>query len=315
MLILCSSIPPSLYCRWGLSVSATMVLPLYALVWWGTSVNGMRGWFTVDVLPLGPMFFQPSELAKPAYIIFLAVAISCFKRRMACDWKMYLLLLLSCAMWTIPIILQPDFGMLLVYVGGFVMMYCLSGGPLRHVVATAAALCPFVVAALYKYDYLRARFVGFLDPVAHAQQSGWHILQLQATLASGGMWGRSLGNTIWSRNYLPLGHSDSIFATIGESIGYAGVIPIVGIVVLWLSYCFRAAARQQLETGSLIIAGIGCMLAFQAFVHISVTVGLIPPTGITLPMISYGGSSLVSTMAAVGIILSFANNGDKALNL
>ncbi len=292
--------------RLAIPLSLVMLGLLYALPTFGIRVNGMCGWFSLPWEPLGNIFIQPSELAKPVFILFLVNILMHAKRYAVGSWGAYGIYLMAAMAWFVPLVLQPDFGTLLIYLTGFSGVYWFYGGRLRHLLASLLACIPLLLAAMVRYPYLKSRFIGFIDPIGQMRDAGWHILQLQATIAGGGIWGRSLGNTIWSRNYLPLGYSDSIFATLAESLGLMGVLPIIVGIIAWIVYCSDLAKKQEQHARGVIIAGIAIMLAVQAFIHISVALGLMPPTGITLPMFSYGGSSLVSTFASVGIIMNFA---------
>ena len=129
------------------------------------------------------------------------------------------------------------------------------------------------------------------------------------------MLGQSWGKGVWSQTYLPLGYSDSIFATLGESIGFVGLVPFVALVVGWAVYGYRKVKRCHCVFSVAVLLGLVGYLCIQSFVHLSVNLGLIPPTGITLPLISYGGSSLLSTAIAIGIVESLVrNNREAALN-
>ncbi len=307
VLLVCTLTPPDVYEKWTLPIAGVMLALLYFLTFAGTEVNGMRGWFTFDCMGIGTVFFQPSEFAKPAFVLFLAkVAKPSYDQEPVC-WKGYILYLAMACVWFLPILLQPDFGTLVLFVIGFACIYWLQGGRIAHLIATVLVSAPFAGLIIHHHRYIQRRLLGFYDPLGHADEAGWHILQLRTTLASGGPWGRSIGDTVWSRNYLPLGHSDSIFATVAESIGFYGMVPIILTIVAWLIYCCHIAKQQRILKNALVVAGLSAMIAAQAFIHISVTLGLLPPTGITLPMISYGGSSLVSTMISIGIISSIAN--------
>jgi cell division protein FtsW len=156
--------------------------------------------------------------------------------------------------------------------------------------------------------YVKARFVAFLNPEAWSNTSGWHIIQFQRTLAAGGLYGRSWGRALCSRSHLPLGYSDSVFATIGETAGLIGVAPFVILPLIYLLYGSRQARATGNTFRQAAIIGMVSMVAGQAYIHLSVNLGLLPPTGITLPLISYGGSSLLATVTAVGIVESLSRH-------
>ena len=129
-------------------------------------------------------------------------------------------------------------------------------------------------------------------------------MQLRQTIARGGLWGESLGNAVWSHAYLPLSHSDSAFASMTESLGLAGALPvIIGFVLLVGIGCVLSAKAKDQGTAAFCFC-LPCLVTLQAFVHISVNLGVFPPTGVTLPFFSYGGSSLVSTMLGFGMLIS-----------
>ena len=273
----------------------------YALLWlvllFGIRVNGMRGWFAWHGI-----FLQPSELAKPAFVLALALLFERTRAHAGSWTRGYAPLLALVVVWVAPIVLQPDFGAVLVYVFTFAAMYWGAGGRTKHLAISGLAAVPLVILALQQNPYVQRRVLAFFRPEAYAHTSGWHILQFQRTLASGGLTGRSWGHGLWSQAYLPLGYSDSIFASTAEAIGFLGVVPIVLAILAWVVY---GVCRARLATGVFtraVVIGMVAMLAGQAFIHLSVTLGLLPPTGVTLPLVSYGGSSLLSSLAGVGIV-------------
>jgi cell division protein FtsW len=268
----------------------------------------MRGWFAISLPGTGwfeTIYLQPSELAKPIFALFLARLCLLRDDDTAPTWRHFGLCAALAAPWFVAIALQPDFGTLLVYLGTFTIIYWLRGGPPRHLFAAGAILVPFAALLVTRVEYIRRRLEGFLDPAAHAQGSGWHIIQYKLTLASGGLAGQPVEDALWARNYLPLGHTDSVFATVGETLGFLGLLPILAGLGIWFAYGFYHSRRCDNVTATTTIAAITCLIGIQALIHISVTVGLLPPTGVTLPFLSYGGSSLVSCCLAVGILQSF----------
>jgi len=138
----------------------------------------------------------------------------------------------------------------------------------------------------------------------HAQTTGWHLIQFRRSLAAGGLLGRSPESGLWSSAYLPLSYSDSIFASTAELIGFVGVMPLLLLILGWVVYAHYHACRAANLHSAGMIMGLAAMLAGQAFIHLSVNLGLLPPTGITLPLISYGGSSLLATTLAIGVVES-----------
>jgi cell division protein FtsW len=270
----------------------------------GVRINGMRGWFAWNGYLL-----QPSELAKPFYVLSLAWVLDRPPAQQS-SWTRGLLPALGVvALWGVPIALQPDFGTLLVYLFTFLIVYWGFGGRLRHLLACAAAALSVAVLACWRYPYVLRRFLAFLDPEALGQTAGWHILQFRRTLASGGLFGRAWEEGLWSTAYLPLGYSDSVFASTAEKIGFFGVLPLVVLILALVVYGHYHACRSGDRFRAVLIFGLTGMLAGQAFIHLSVNLGLMPPTGITLPLISYGGSSLISTAIAFGLVEAMVHAG------
>jgi cell division protein FtsW len=163
-----------------------------------------------------------------------------------------------------------------------------------------------LIAVFFTKPYVLERILAFIDPLTDPTGAGWHILQFKYTLARGGLAGRDWGGAVWSNAYLPLSYSDSTFASLTESVGFMGAMPvIIGFCILaYLCYCLSLAVDG--EGRRIFVFSVGMLVAAQAFLHMSVNVGLFPPTGITMPMFSYGGSSLVSTMFGFGMVLSAA---------
>lgn len=296
-LLVCANLPARLYRRWLPWLCGLAYVPLLLVLLLGIRINGMRGWFAWH-----GYFLQPSELAKPVYVLSLAWVLDRTAAQRSAWGRGFLPVLLLVALWGLPIALQPDFGSLLVYLLTFLLVYWGSGGRLRHLVASSLAIVPAVVFVLWRYPYVLHRIRAFLNPEPVAQSSGWHIIQFRRTLASGGLFGRAWEDGLWSNAYLPLGYSDSVFASTAEKVGFVGMLPLLVLILALAFYGHYHACRTTDGFRAATIFGITGMLVLQAFVHLSVNLGLMPPTGITLPLISYGGSSLISSMMAFGIV-------------
>jgi cell division protein FtsW len=284
---------------WHISLCA--FTPLLLLYFIGTQINGMRGWFS-----FGDVTFQPSEFAKIPFIMSLCyIAVYWKKRRFS---SLYMIGVM--ALWTIPIILQPDYGTFAVYVGGFIALYFITGGLLRYFFIATCVGIPIFSYFFMTHPYAIRRITGFLHPERDPLGAGWHIRQFQYTLAQGGFSGKGMGQALWSNNYLPLAHSDSAFASLTESVGFIGASPVIagflGLSLLSI-HISRKKNIHSIYNRSFIVA-LSSIFVIQAFLHISVNVLLLPPTGITLPLLSYGGSSLISTMLGFGLIISAVQN-------
>ena len=261
----------------------------------GHRINGMKGWYD-----LGVCLIQPSEIAKPLYMLTLCA----FVRKDMSSLKLFFTLCFISVLWCIPLALQPDFGTMLIYIIGFLIVYILAGGKVFYLIPASLAGVPFVYYIYRTKPYVVSRLTAFINPSADAAGSGWHILQLQYTLARGGLSGQSWGNGLWSNSYLPLSHSDSSFASLVEAIGFIGAMPVI-IGFCLLAFAGYRFSRNIKDSGrKIFVMAMPFLIASQALLHMSVNVGLLPPTGITLPMFSYGGSSLISIMLSFGMILS-----------
>ncbi|MFA7229704.1 MAG: FtsW/RodA/SpoVE family cell cycle protein [Victivallaceae bacterium] len=279
-------------------------IPLLAVLVFGTRVNGMKGWFSLGFANIN---LQPSEFSKPFFILSLCHFGFKYKPGM----KRFLTMGLVTLIWVLPIMLQPDFGTAMIYVAGFITVYWLTGGTIWHILLIPTVAIPGITWFLLNNSYALKRISGFLNPALDPLDSGWHIRQFQFTLARGGWMGTKLGKAIWANSYLPLAHSDSVFASMTESLGFIGTMPVILLIATITYIVYRLALLAKNSYRKVFIFGMGGLFAFQALVHISVNVTLIPPTGLTLPILSYGGSSLVATLFGFGILLSAASIHDQ----
>lgn len=293
-------VPFSFYMDNAITANAVAYMLLLAVLLWGTEINGMRGWFTFGWTSAS---IQPSEFAKPFFVLMLCNLAVKGKN----DLKTFSLLSMVCLLWLIPILLQPDAGTALVYLLAFIVICILAGVKYKYLLSIPAVLTPLAVWILYANPYIVKRFSGFWNPSSDPLDSGWHIRQFQFTIARGGLFGAKLGKATWSNSYLPLAHSDSVFATIAESLGFVGTLPILLLLGVVIFILYRLALHLHGNYQKLFIVGMLSLIAVQTLIHISVNVALIPTTGLTLPLLSYGGSSLLSTLLTFGIILSALN--------
>lgn len=281
--------------QWYLIGFAFFLLVLVLII--GIRVNGMRGWFD-----LGFGYFQPSEFSKPFFILSLCAVAKISKTQV----KLFFYLAAVTLIWSIPLVLQPDFGTLLIYLSGFLAVYLLAGGKIIYLLPAFLASIPAAIVVYRQKPYVAARIAGFLDPEKTASGAGWHILQFQYTMARGGFSGQSWGKSLWANAYLPLSYSDSAFASLVEAIGFVGTIPVL-IGFCALAYAgYRLSLQVKDDFKKILICSMPILISVQALVHMSVNVTMFPATGITLPIFSYGGSSLLSIMLSFGIILSAA---------
>jgi cell division protein FtsW len=279
---------------------------LVAVLAIGTTVNGAKRWITV-----GPAVFQPSEFAKLALLVFACAYLA---RRPAPQTLGELIKPLGILTGVICALLlaEPDLGTAItitVMLGGVLVV---SGAPSR-VLASAGGIAVFLVlAAAWFEPYRRARLLSFLNPWSDAQGAGYQTVQAMIGLGSGGIFGEGLGQSVLKANYLPEAHTDMIFAIIGEELGLVGATALIAAYAAFAYAGFRVALTCKDPFGKRLAAGITTLVCGQALINIAAVMGAAPLTGITLPFVSYGGSSLVVGLAAVGILLNIAGDDGRA---
>jgi cell division protein FtsW len=263
-------------------------------------INGARRWIYV-----GPISFQPSEVAKLALLLFAAayLARKGAPRSLGELWKP--LGLVTCAFCAL-FMLQPDLGTtisLLVMLAG---MLAVAGVPTRTLAAAIGLAVTLGLGAIWVEPYRRARILSFLNPWADAQGDGFQTVQAIIGIGSGGLTGQGLGESVQKVNYLPEAHTDMILAIIGEELGLIGSTFVIGAFAVFAFAGFTVALRCRDPFGKLVAAGATSLVSGQAAVNLAAVLGIAPLTGIPLPFVSYGGTSLVVLLAAVGILLNIA---------
>ncbi len=272
----------------------------------GISAGGARRW-----LRLWPTAFQPSELAKLSMVLFLSWYMS-GERYLPERFREMIIPLLVMASFQVIFIKQPDFGAFMTFGILTLSMIFLSGMRLKYIASLGVILIP-VIYYLIKEPYRWKRIVAFLDPWSDQAGSGFQLIQSLIAFGSGGLTGVGLGESKQKLLYLPAIHNDFIFALVGEELGLIGVY-IVVLLFLWLFLRGVSIAKKTKDSFSYYLAsGISLMIAIQALVNFSVATGLAPTKGLPLPFISYGGSSLVVNMMAVGILLNISRNSEYIL--
>lgn len=267
---------------------------------------GLEGGGSARWLAFGPMRMQPSELAKLTVIVFVAKLLSDRERHIG-DRRRSLHPVL---VWFLPLALlvfvEPDLGTTII-LGCIVMsMLFAAGVPLLPLATLTAIGASGAVVAAIVAPYRRRRLLAFTDPWSDASDTGWQTLQSLTGLANGGLDGMGLGQSRVKWGYLPNSHTDFIFAIIGEELGLIGTMTILLLVFFFALLGFRTALHAPDLFGQLLAAGITAWFCIQAFVNIGGVVGLLPITGVTLPFVSFGGSSLIVNMAAAGILLNIS---------
>lgn len=286
--------PPLLLVAFGLLVLVLVV---------GQEIGGARRW-----LGFGLFNVQPSELAKFALVSYLAAYVTNRRERLRRLYPDFVAPVLVLGAAAGLILLEPDFGTaVVVALTGFVVLFA-GGANLGHMLLVGLAAAPVGVFLLRSEPYRVRRLAAFLNPWADKMDSGWNIIQSLLAIGSGGLFGLGLGEGRQKYLYLPEQHTDFIFAILGEEMGFVGTTAVLGLfaVIAWRGW--RAALHAPDLYGTLLAVGITTMIVMQALLNIGVVTGSLPTTGITLPFVSFGGSSLIITLASVGVLLNISRH-------
>ncbi|NMB46287.1 MAG: putative lipid II flippase FtsW [Firmicutes bacterium] len=290
-----------IYQRFAILAVVVAYILLIAVLVIGTDISGSRRWINLRVINL-----QPSELAKLALVNFVAAYAASRPHEMKNFWKGVATPLLVAAVFFGLIILEPDFGTAISMAGTAVIMLFACGARLGHLVLVGIMSLPLFGAMIWLEPYRMERILSFLDPWADPMNTGWNIIQSLLAIGSGGLFGLGLGSSRQKFFYLPEQHTDFIFAILGEELGFLGSIVtlVLFFVLAWRG--FRIALRSPDLFGCFLAVGITSMIILQAILNIGVVSGILPVTGVTLPLISFGSSSMVVTLAGVGILLNIS---------
>jgi cell division protein FtsW len=292
--------------RWslpGLAISGTL-LALVLVPGVGVSANGASRW-----LGYGSFSLQPSEVAKVTVLVFVADLLA---RRAAWMADVRLTLLpVGVVFGTVALLLmlQPNLGTTLVLGAMVLALLFVAGTPLVPLLGVGATGAVVATGLALTASYRRARVLAFLDPWADPLNTGYQNIQSLVGIASGGFTGVGLGESRAKWGFLPYAHTDFIFAIIGEELGLLGALVVVALFVALCVLGARAAQLAPDRFGMLLAAGITAWFGVQAFVNVGAVIGILPITGVPLPFVSYGGSSLVFSMLGAGLLLNVARQG------
>jgi cell division protein FtsW len=272
----------------------------------GSRINGARRW-----IELGPATFQPSELAKLALAIWAAAYLAKHPapRSLKELWRPIGLLL---GLFCLLILAEPDLGTAISLVVVLLAVLLISGTPVPTLAAGTGIAVGLGLIAIWFEPYRRARIFSFIDPWKDPQGAGFQTVQALISFGSGGFLGAGLGHGVAKINYLPEAHTDMIFAVIGEELGLLGVTVVIAAYGLFAYAGLRVALTCTDPFGKRLAAGIVGLVCGQAVINLAAVLGLAPLTGIPLPFISYGGSSLVVGLLGVGILLNIAGRHGAA---
>ncbi len=271
----------------------------------GKTVRGARRW-----IDLGPVAFQPSELMKVALVIYLAGLLSKkSEQKVVRDYFSGYLRIWFLALPFIGLVLvQRDLGSSVILGLAVVILLFLAGARWWHLLLTLAAALP--AGGLLCLDNFRwKRLLSFLDPWQYPYDAGYQLLQSLTSLAKGGWFGMGLGNGTQKLFYLPDAHTDFIFAVIGEEMGLAGCSFFLMLFLVFMIVGARIALRAPDQFGTLLAAGLTFLIRMQMIMNVGIVFGMLPTKGMALPFLSYGGSALLVTLIAVGILINISRQG------
>ena len=284
----------------GIAVSAILLIAIW-IPHLGIRAGGAIRW-----LNLGVFSFQVSELAKVALILFLAHHLTQRANHIREISQGLLIPFGITGVIVGLILLQPDFGTTVIIAVITLMMIYLAGGRIVHLVGIAALFLPVAVWLLLHKTYRLTRLTAFLDPWKDPRNSGFQIIQSLIAFGSGGAFGVGIGDGMQKLFYLPEPHTDFILSVIAEESGFIGVGLILFLYIVLIVRGFQISLKAPELFGNLLAAGLTMLLALEAFINIAGVMGLIPLKGLALPFLSYGGTSLVMSLIAVGILLNIS---------
>lgn len=287
--------------RWLLPLAGAAVALNLAVIVRGALVNGARAW-----LDMFGFRFQPSEFMKIVVILFAANLIATRHRSVRIPQMVFVPLLVAMGVTGLLCAAQKDFGGALIFMGVVLMMMTFSGMPKRFIAATMALVGFFGFLVLEFSRRASLRMLAFMNLEETKEDWGYQVYQSLLSIANGGWTGTGIGSGTSKWGYVPEAHTDFIFAVIAEEMGIAGTIVVIGGFLLLMFFGVQVALAAPDMTGALIAAGVTTWFVFQAFVNIGGVTGALPLTGLTLPFLSYGGSSMIASMAGAGLLLNVA---------
>lgn len=273
----------------------TLLLIIVLIPGVGTQVLGARRWINI-----AGFSFQPSEFLKVTLTIYIAAWLE--NKRSVWPFVSVIFFLL------VLIALQPDLGTAIVIVSTAFAVYFVSGGSLKRLLLFIGVALVSGLVFIFSSEYRQSRILTFLNPSLDPLGKSYHVRQILIALGSGGLFGLGLGQSRQKYQYLPESTTDSIFAVIAEEVGFFGAGILIAFFLLLVYLGFKIARRSKDRFGQLLATGLASWIGIQALVNFGAMVSLVPLTGIPLPFISYGGSSLIAAMASIGILINIARN-------
>jgi len=300
-LVICRHFPYRFlrYLAYPLLILALVFLAAIQIPEFGYSAGGAIRWFRFKSFT-----FQPSELARFSMIIYLAYSMSRKMDKIKDFYVGFLPHALVFGMFAALIIIQPDFGSVVILGAVFWIMLFAGGVRISHLMASLFLIIPITYYLMINAEYRIKRIMSFLNPWQYPADEGYQIVHSLMAFGTGGIWGTGIGKGYQKLFYLPEPHTDFIFSVIGEELGLLGVLTILGLYVLIFWRGISIARNSRDSFGSFVAIGLTTAIGLQVCVNTGVALGLLPTKGLTLPFLSYGGTSLLINMASIGILMN-----------
>jgi cell division protein FtsW len=270
-------------------------------------INGAHRWIL-----LGPLSFQPVELAKLALISYLAYSLARKADRVKTFTVGFVPHLVVCGFMMAILLTQPDLGSSIILGATTLGMLFVAGARISYIVLAVLSAAPIGYQLIVGTPWRLQRFMAYFNPEAFANKEAYQVHQAQIALGSGGFSGLGLGDGRQALGYMPEGHNDFIMAPIGEEMGYVGVAIVLVLFIILVWRGLRAALGARDTYGGYVAFGITIMFAMQALFNVGVVLGLVPNKGLTLPFVSYGGTSLIMTMFLAGLVLNIGRRPERS---
>ena len=286
---------------WLLLAFALLLLMLVLIPGVGKTVNGSARWLTIGFINI-----QPSEIAKVFLVVYTASYIVRHFDQVKESWWGFVKPLLVLILVAVLLLLEPDFGALVVTLSAVIGMIFLSGVRITHFSALLAVCACSIGMLAVSQAYRLERLTAYIDPWANQYDTGYQLTQALIAFGRGEWFGVGIGNSVQKLFYLPEAHTDFVFAILGEELGLAGVLVIIGLYALLLWRGLKTGRRAELagqKFNALVAYGITLLLSVQTLINLGVNTGLLPTKGLTLPLLSYGGSSLIVSCICIGLLL------------
>ncbi len=274
----------------------------------GITVFGATRWIGVGLIQ-----FQPSELAKIALVLACAVTIEAKHAKFDDHLQMLVPIVFPMlAVTSLLVLLEPDLGTTLTMAATVIGILVLGGARLRHLAWIAGIGILLTTVLGFAASYRRARLLSFLDPWADTSATGYQVIQSLIAVGSGGPGGLGLGASRQKWSFLPNAHTDFIYSIISEELGLIGSLVVLALLVVIVLACLRTARLATTTFGSVVAGGVGIWIGVQSFLNIGAVTGMLPITGVPLPLISVGGSNAVVSMFAIGIVIAIGRDGERS---